>query len=419
MCGCVLDRGECVELAGTSASLLVYGRRKVGKTWLVRNCVEWDGYFLVTRDGRCFGEGGLEPLEPGDCIKAVVGALGGGGTVVVDEFQRLRPEYLDLLGHKLSTSKGRALLLGSSLSIVEKVFAAHSPLLGLVEAYRVDLADPGDTLVSLAARCGLDAAEAAMWFGIARDPWILGLAEPGGDPVEVLVSRAERLTPAAPGLVGEVFSEERRALTRTYDAILRTLARGEWRLPVIAHRLHAAGLTPSGAPSHVTPYLSVLEKMGLVERVRLWRTRGARVYYRHRSTLLSLLYYMLDYVELGVKPGLEAVRSRYALELQFDLGELLARHKGLERAYMVSPEGWDVDVVLLDRRGRPVWGYEVKLGGITPSEARRAADRIRGAGIPRAGVVSLSEEPPEIREIDEALGPEHLLEMARKVKDNP
>ena len=52
--GFVLDRWECVGLRGWRGSwLVVYGRRWVGKSWLVRRCVGWDYYVVLGRSGFC------------------------------------------------------------------------------------------------------------------------------------------------------------------------------------------------------------------------------------------------------------------------------------------------------------------------------------------------------------------------------
>jgi hypothetical protein len=214
--------------------------------------------------------------------------------------------------------------------------------------------------------------------------------------------------------VGEIFREEERALTQLYDAVLRLLALGYWSSAALAQKLHEARLLARPEASHVTGLLAQLAAMGLVERVRLWRTRGARVYYRHRSSLLSLLTALEERgVEAGLKPPREAVGSLLGVEAQFFVGELLAEATGLERAYAVSGS-WEVDVVLV-KGGRAVAGYEVKLGPFSSSEASRAVERIRSLGIPRAGLVSLTEEPPPAA--DELYGPRDLVRLAREVSE--
>ncbi|MCE4613994.1 MAG: AAA family ATPase [Desulfurococcales archaeon] len=412
---CVIERKECGELGEITGSLLVYGRRKTGKTWLVQHCTSYDEYVLVSREGTCLIGGELREKDLSDCLERITNVVSNDGVVVVDEFQRIaRKNWMDAVAHKLATGKGKLILLGSSYGVSDSIFSSNSPLLGLVEAYNVDLADPLDTIASL-VKCGMDHVGAVRWLGIARDPWILGLVKPSGDPVDMLYRRAKQLAPIAPGLIGEIFAEEGRSLARIYDAILRLLAKGYWNTSQLAHRLYSSGLLERPAQTAVTGYIKNLENMGLVRGIRLWRTRGARVYYRHRSTLLAILYYILDRVdELGQKPSRESLRSRYYMELQFDLAELLAIIKKLRPAYSITPDGWDVDILLLDNKGSPQCGYEVKTGPLSSSEIKKTIERLRGLGIPRVGLISLHETPTELKGVDEVLGPIELVKLSGK-----
>jgi hypothetical protein len=70
---------------------------------------------------------------------------------------------------------------------------------------------------------------------------------------------------------------------------------------------------------------------------------------------------------------------------------------------------------VLVKGGRAVAGYEVKLGPFSSSEASRAVERIRSLGIPKAGLVSLTEEPPPVA--DELYGPRDLVRLAREVSE--
>jgi hypothetical protein len=411
----VIDRWECWSLQKGLASgawLLVYGRRKTGKTFLLRSCVKAAVYVTVGRSGLCLvEEEGGEPrsvsLEEG--VRAALRAVESGYTAVIDEFQRLPEEYWDLIAVSRARSEGRLVLCGSSLGVVSRVFDRRSPLLGLFAPIKVDLASPSDTLASLSR--ALSPIEAVKWSIIARDPWILGLLEPRGDVEDAVAESAPLLIASASGLVGEVFREEERKLTQLYDAILRLLALGYWSSAALAQKLHEARLLPRPEASLVTGMLAQLAAMGLVERVKLWKTPGARVYYRHRSSLLSLLMLLEERgFEAGYRLGREVVSSALGFEAQFFVGELLAEATGLRRAYSII-DAWDVDVVLL-KGERAVAGYEVKLGPFSSSEASRAVERIRGLGIPRAGLVSLTEEPPQVA--DEGYGPSDLVELARE-----
>ncbi len=417
--GLILDRWECRFLRASEAWLLVYGRRKTGKTWLLRNCIDWSLYATITWSGDCIlEERGREARVVGlsDCMNKIVESLKRSDrTVVLDEFQRLPVKYWDLLALAGQEAESRLIACGSSLGIVRRVFERRSPLLGVFEAFHVGLVDVADAIKSL-YHWGLGRREAVLWSVVVRDPWILMHVKPEGSLWEVLVEYLPRLALASRGLIGEVFVEEERHLTRVYESTLQLLAKGYWRANDIAVKLYEAGLTSSPQPGIATGILMALEGMGLVERVPLWKTRGSRVYYRHRSPLVSLLYWTLDLIEepdARVNP--EALKSRYGIELQFTLGELLAKYHGLKRAYSIRLEGRDIDVVLLDKRGMAVWGYEVKMGGIDTAKAQSIAEWMRSQGVLKTGIITLQRPAKPPRGVDETLDLELIVERAIKL----
>ena len=67
----------------------------------------------------------------------------------MDEFQWLPERYWDLLGTVAQEAEERFVVCGSSLGIVSRVFDRRSPLLGLFEAFRVDLVSVADAIASL------------------------------------------------------------------------------------------------------------------------------------------------------------------------------------------------------------------------------------------------------------------------------
>ncbi|WP_231136295.1 hypothetical protein [Acidianus ambivalens] len=96
-------------------------------------------------------------------------------------------------------------------------------------------------------------------------------------------------------------------------------------------------------------------------------------------------------------------------EVQFSIDELLAEKHNATLAY--SPYE-DIDIVLLEK-GKPIIGYEVKLGEFSKAEAEKSIERIRRAGIPKAGLISLKEKPNF--NADEELGPGDLVRISRDV----
>jgi len=370
----------------------------------------------VARDRACIVEskGSLRFTELKECFPKILEGLEQGLTVVIDEFQRLPERYWDALSVKAG-SPGRLIACGSSMGIVKEVFSRNSPLLGLLMPFHVDIASPEDAITSLLA--ALKPGDAILWATLVRDPWILALISPEGDPAESMVREARRLVPVALSLVGEVFTDEERQLTRLYEAVLKLLARRVWSTYALAQKLYEAQLLSAPNPGIVAGILNQLTLMGLVEGIPLWRTRRARKYYKLRSPITSLLLRMSELVEEhGLEPSKNAVRSDICLELQFMLGELLAKHHSLKRAYTILPNGkGDIDAVLLSKSGQPVIAYEIKVGAITKGEARKAVSRIKEYGIPKAGLVSLKERPPE-GVADEVMGPHEIIELAKKLR---
>ncbi len=156
-----------------------------------------------------------------------------GESIVIDEFQRVPEKYWDLLAITAQEAERSLILCGSSLGVARRVFDERSPLLGFFEAFHVGLASIADTIASLHGQ-GLGPREAVLWSIIVRDPWVLLHIRPRSEPWKLLAERAAGLVPAARGLIGEVFSEEDRQLSRIYEAVLQLLAQGYWRAADIA-----------------------------------------------------------------------------------------------------------------------------------------------------------------------------------------
>jgi predicted AAA+ superfamily ATPase len=374
---------------------LIYGRRKTGKTFLARKYFRHDLYFVVTRDSRAFypDTGELKDLE--GAVREALDYLKSDKRVVIDEFQRLPERYWDYLA--TVADRGVLLLLGSSFRVMTRLVDRNSPLLGLVLPYKLNVISYADALASL---------RNPLLSVILRDPWTVRFVK----DVKDVQDKAYQLYMASKGLIGEVFEEEERQLTALYEAVLLALAEGEWNTPIIANSLSSRGLRVT--PSTVSSVLDVMAKIGLVDKLPLYKAKGkARFYYRVSSPILSLMLYAE--AKYNVSSTEEVGELPLGREAQFSVGELLAEAKGLTQAY--SPYE-DIDVVLLDK-GRPVIGYEVKVGSISKSECERAKERIRSAGVPRVGVASLAERPN--CDVDEALGPEDLFGLARAVHERP
>jgi len=93
----------------------VYGRRKVGKTFMLRNMYAWDYYLTVGRDGGVWMDGTyikkIKKLD--DFINFALHALSENKKVVVVEFQRLPTGVYDRIS--MMHPKGTLILSGLGL----------------------------------------------------------------------------------------------------------------------------------------------------------------------------------------------------------------------------------------------------------------------------------------------------------------
>ena len=250
----VIKRSEAKEIRDIPGWILIYERRKVGKTFLVKNFLQYDAYFLVRRDLTIIENGRLSFNE---FIAKLKDLLREDKTVVVDEFQRLLDTFLDEIVEVYP--KGRLLLLGSSLRILHKIFSPKSPILGLISQYKLDLVSPADTLTSLAEYLPPEqAVEIAVYM---RDPWLSRYLEIyNGDIVEFLYNVVKVNIYSIKALIGEIFAEEERELTARYEAILNLLGSGCWRVKEMAGILYNRGLLERADLSLLRQHLINLEK---------------------------------------------------------------------------------------------------------------------------------------------------------------
>ncbi len=386
---------------------------------MARLLVDWELYATVTRDNTVIVERrGHEPraVSAEDAAREILSILRDEGVVVLDEFQRLLERYWQMLA--LAHPDGTLVLVASSLGVVNKVFSTRSPLLGLVAPVRIGLISLGDAITSLVPRLG--PLDSVLWGVLLREPWLSAM--PGvfsAKPWEWIADSANLLYSVAQSLVGEVFSEEERRLTRLYEAVLRLLGAGVWDSRTLATILHQRGLIETPSPSTVTGVLEKLGDMGLVVKTRLWRTRGKRVYYRHSSPLLAIVYGLAEKHAIDEYPQAlgtlrETALALYARELQFSLAELLAEHHGGIPSYTILPHGeGDVDIVVLDKAAKkPIAAYEVKMGTCRRSDYLKTIERARKTGAEKIGIICLRgaiDKPPASLE---TLFPEDIVRIA-------
>lgn len=405
-----IPRKETKNVDPTKGWVLIYGRRKVGKTFLVRNFIKHDMYVLVKRGGGALIVGG--PLkrtdDHGQVMEFITRALEDGKIVVVDEFQRLPDEFLDML--QMVHPKGGLVLLGSAMHVAQNLTSKKSPLLGLVSEVHLSLLAPTDIFLGLS---GVMPAEQALALSpYMRDPW--ALRHLNGRPEETIARVLEHSGSAVPALIGEVFLDEDRFLSEVYESIVRAIASGKNTLKEVSDQLFSRKLIKANDPSQVRPYVKVMEGMDLIERVPLYDTRGN--FYSVRSKLMELYYYLDEKYDIeAARPSLirEVIAERLPFHVQFFVGELLAELLDGTFRYAIT-ETSDLDIVIT-RRNNPIFVGEVKWS--------RRVDRgdvakfLRNCEAFKCRKALISKVPLDTDEL-EVLTPDKILEMARALRSD-
>ncbi|MGC8934745.1 MAG: AAA family ATPase [Thermoproteota archaeon] len=269
--GIVVSRREEEAIKRMKGWILVYGRRKTGKTFLLRRVFTQSRYFVITRSGGVVVKNKNELSYIG--LEEAIGLIGkllkSKEVVILDEFQRLPDSYWEAIA--LQHPNGKLIVSGSSFGILKRVFEKKSPLLGLLTPFKMDLISYSDAILSLRDICS-SLKGALLWGLIIRDPWVIPMVSLDRDVVSEIRDKAYYFLISASGLIGEVFEEEERALTRVYDAVIRLVGEGLWKSTEISGILTSNNLISGGLPT-VTGLLERLAGMGILEKITLWKTR--------------------------------------------------------------------------------------------------------------------------------------------------
>src|SRR3989338_2898482 len=353
-----IARAEARLVAQEKHWLLLYGRGKGGKTFLLRTLCKLEHYYVVKKDLEVISEKGV--ISVAIMIEEVKKLLSENRTAVIDEFQRLDETVLEEL--TLIHPRGKLILSGSSLRIIKKIFEPRSPLLGFFTPLRIGFIAPSEMLVNkpLGAKAELSA--------FLREPWTIPLYDHEDvlHFVYKLITQSKFIITA---LVGEIFVEEERGLTKKYEALLSLIGAGTWNTKELTSLLYSRRLIPDPSQNHLIPYLKNLEEMELVESIKLHKTK--RNYYRLCSPLMNIYYYLESRYSISnrsisleeVKPTLQKLIH---LEIQNFIADLFAEVHGGRKEYYISPDK-EVDFIITSRN-KPLIIGEVKWKKISSGD---------------------------------------------------
>ena len=379
---------------------LVYGRRKTGKTFFVKNFTEWDEYFFVRRDGVVIDEDGK--MLTYDTFFEIFKRILGKERVVVDEFHRLPPEFLDFLHY--TGEKGELILISSMLWSINKLFKLGSPILGLFSEFRFSLVDERDAIISLLKHLkGKDLIEASTYLG---EPW---LASKFRKPVrEFLASVFHESRLTVPRLIGEIFREEERELSVVYESIMRAISDGKNKTTEIADVLYSRKVIPKNDPGYLHTYLKNLVNMGLMEKVPVVNAR--KFHYNHSSPVFDAYCYLdekytFSEVEISEEQVKKVVDELIPKHVEQFFRNLLAKLFGLQKGVIITKE-FDVDIALTDFKQIKVvaevkWKNTVKRNEISKIEDNLSKfDARRILIVPREDVLERMPENTEVWDVE-------------------
>ncbi len=330
----IIKRSEAQRISREKSWLMVYGRRKTGKTFLLRNFCKFDAYFLVKKDLSVFYD--EKQITIDEMKKKAKELLVAGKSVAIDEFQRLEESFLEEF--TVIHPKGKLVISGSSMRIVKKLFEPNSALLGFFTPVKIGFISPENALRELKGK--LRPAEAIELAAFIREPWLIPLYN-GENIVDFVHKAVTNSKFIISSLLGEIFSEEERELSKKYQAILRLLGSGIWNTKELASILYSRGIIPDSSVTHILQYLKNLEEMELVGSIKIYNSKSN--FYRLSSPIMNIYYYLDSRYDISnreiskdeAKPTLEKLIN---LEIQNFVADFFAEKEGGRKEYYISPE---------------------------------------------------------------------------------
>jgi AAA+ ATPase superfamily predicted ATPase len=370
----IIYRDESDEIKKLNGWILIYGRRKVGKTFLIKNFLEYDVFFRINRDGSILAEkfviSTINNMD--DFSRAVTELLLADKKVVIDEFQRLPESVIE----RISTlhPKGKVIFSGSSMRVIKKLFGSKSPLLGLAMQYKLGLIRPGNILRELSKK--IDAVQAIELAPYLADAWTIPFFTRESDSERVIYNLLKYSKFTVPSLVGEIFTEEEREFTKVYEAILRLIGAGELDYKNIASILAGRKVIDRADSSLIIPYIKNMEGMGLVDSLPIFSSK--KKMYRLSSPIMEAFFYLADRYGFEdrdvsfeeVRPTIEKLRN---FAVQNFIGDLFAYAYNGKKEYYVTPSK-EMDFIITVRNKAVLIG-EVKWGKYDINDLKKFVEK--------------------------------------------
>lgn len=354
--------------------VLVYGRRKTGKTFIVTNFLKYDEYFFVKTNRNILTKDN-ESISYETFIEIFKRTLQQNKTVVVDEFHRLESNFFDFLHY--TKKQGKLILISSTLFLSKKLISNKSALLGLFAEVPVGLITLKDSLAALRT-FNLPKKELLELGILLREPIAVDFFDDTKEAREIIAEVVLSSLKTIPALIGEIFMEEERKISGVYEGILRAISVGKVGSGEISSYIFSKKLIKKDDPSIIQQYLNNLISFGIIKRIRILNKK--RFVYKIRSPLARIFYYGDEKYNISERKmsekDLQVIISEVLPRIVEDnVREFLAEENGLEEA-VIEAGDYDIDGCLL-RFDKPEIGLEVKWGKINVQDIKKTEENLK------------------------------------------
>ncbi|MGB9719735.1 AAA family ATPase [Caldisericum sp.] len=367
----IIKRGEAEFINKTNKWILLYGRRKTGKTFLVKNFVRFDGYYFIKRDKTIINNKEISYETFKELLKEYSKS---NKTIVVDEFHRLGSDFLDFL-HYLGRG-GKIILLSSTLYLSKKMLATNSPLLGLVAEVQLGLI-PLDACFKKIYESGFNKKDALELAIFCREPITIEYLRKGVNARKLISELLLTTKHTVPALLGEIFMEEEKNISNVYEGILRAISVGKNRAGEIASYLFSRGLIKKESSTMIQQYLKNLIDFGLAKRILIANKND--YIYDLVSPLMKMYFYADEKYNFTEEANLE--KAKLIVEeliprfVESSVREYLAEKYGLREAIFLEKER-EIDIFMLKFK-KPYLVGEVKWGKLSYRDLAEIKNKLK------------------------------------------
>ncbi len=353
--------------------VLVYGRRKTGKTFLVQHFVRFDEYFFVKNSGSILTKKS-DSITYETFMEIFRRTIEENKIVVVDEFHRLGNDFFDYL--HFMKKNGKVILISSTLFLSKKLISEKSALLGLFAEVPIGIINLGDVLNAL-KKSDSSLKEQLELAVLLREPIAIDYFDPMMHVRKTMAKIILGSSKTIPALIGEIFVEEEREISGVYEGILRAIASGKVGSGEITSYLFSKKLIKKEDSSMIQQYLNNLTSFGIIRKIGVFDKR--RFIYKLTSPLARIYYYADEKYNLSERIVSEKEMATIIDELmpkivEDAVREFLSEKNGLIEN-VIDAADFEVDGVLLKFK-KPEIALEVKWKKLGEKEIRQIEEKL-------------------------------------------